>query len=49
MQIKLGMKAKKVYLCDMLEHILEEIPFDNGKINLSFRAFEIKTIRLVRE
>lgn len=48
-QLRLGMKAKKVYLCDMLEHILEEIPFDNGKINLSFRAFEIKTIRLVRE
>lgn len=36
------------YLCDMLENIAEEIPSENGDIQLSFRAFEVKTIRLVK-
>ena len=36
----------KAYSCDMLENVLEEIPVDNGAASLSFRAFEIKTIRL---
>ena len=30
----------------MLENILEEAPVENGGILLSFRAFEVKTIRL---
>lgn len=34
------------YVCDMLENILEEAPVENGGILLSFRAFEVKTIRL---
>lgn len=34
------------YVCDLLENILEEAPVENGSILLSFRAFEVKTIRL---
>lgn len=37
----------KAYLCDMLENREKELPVDNGKIELSFRAFEIKTIRFL--
>ncbi|MCD8106172.1 MAG: glycosyl hydrolase-related protein [Lachnospiraceae bacterium] len=38
--------GKKAYVCDMMENILEEIPFENGEMELSFRAFEIKTVRV---
>lgn len=34
------------YECDMMENILEKLPVSNGTISVSFRAFEIKTIRL---
>jgi alpha-mannosidase len=36
----------KAYSCDMLENIEEELCVADGAIDLSFRAFEIKTIRL---
>ena len=32
--------------CDMLENPLSDIPVQDGSMTLSFRAFEIKTIRL---
>ena len=38
--------GKKAYLCDMLENVQEEISMENGKMNLSFRPFEIKTVRI---
>jgi alpha-mannosidase len=36
----------KAYACDMLENVQEELPVADGAVDLSFRAFEIKTIRL---
>ncbi|MBQ7291208.1 MAG: alpha-mannosidase [Clostridia bacterium] len=36
----------KAYSCDMLENIEEELAVANGTVDLSFRAFEIKTLRL---
>ena len=36
----------KAYSCDMLENAQEEIAVNDGVIDLAFRAFEIKTIRL---
>ena len=36
----------KAYACDMLENVQDEIAVNNGTIDLTFRAFEIKTIRL---
>lgn len=40
--------AKKAYLCDMLENVTEELPMENGKLRLPFKAFEIRTVRLVK-
>ena len=36
----------RAYLCDMLENKTEEIPVEENKISLFFRAFEIKTVRI---
>ena len=30
----------------MMENVLEEIPMENGVMELPFRAFEIKTVRI---
>jgi len=38
--------GSRAYLCDMLENVTEEIPFTDGCIELDFRAFEIKTVRI---
>lgn len=46
--IVVQINAKRVYLCDMLENIQEEIMLENGRFRLFFRAFEIKTVRLLR-
>lgn len=37
----------EVFLCDMLENPLVELPVADGQVELDFRAFEIKTIKLV--
>lgn len=39
----------KAYACDMLENVIEELTVVDGTIEIPFRAFEIKTIRLVKE
>ena len=39
-------KECKAYVCDMLENVQEELCCENGMVDLSFRAFEIKTVRL---
>ena len=39
-------KNFKAYDCDMLENIRGEFPVADGSIDLSFRAFEIKPVRL---
>lgn len=36
----------KAYLCNMLEEVQEEIEVEDGAMELPFRAFEIKTVRL---
>lgn len=38
--------GQKAYLCDMMENELEEIPVRDGEMEISFRAFEIRTIRI---
>lgn len=40
--------GSRAYLCDMLENILCEVPVENGKVSLPFKAFEIKTLRIKR-
>lgn len=48
-EVCLQFGADRAYLCDMLENTLEEVRMADGKIKLSFRAFEIKTLRIKRE
>jgi len=47
-KISLMLGDCKVYLCDMLENVKEEIAVENGVMTLDFNAFEIKTVRVVR-
>lgn len=47
-EVILDNKVKKAYLTNMLEDIKEELPITDGKILLSFRPFEIKTVLLVK-
>lgn len=36
-----------VFECDMLEQNLEKVPLESGNITLTFRPYEIKTLRLI--
>lgn len=44
--VKLNIGSFKAYECDMLENVLEELAVEDEAMKLSFRAFEIKTIRV---
>ncbi len=44
--ITLNMPVSSISLCDMLENEQEPLQVVNGKTELSFRGFEIKTIRI---
>lgn len=44
--VKFGKKVKKVYVTNMLEEIIEEVPVVNNSVELEFRPFEIKTIMI---
>ena len=46
--LTLNIPAAKVYACDMLENVQEELPVSGGQVQLSFRGFEIKTLRIKR-
>ena len=46
--LTLNIPAAKVYACDMLENVQEELPVTGGQVQLSFRGFEIKTVRVKR-
>lgn len=38
---------KKAYLCDMLENVISEIPFDGKTLTVAVKNFEIVTLKLV--
>lgn len=38
---------QKAYLCDLLENIVEELPFDGKKVTLSVKNFEIVTLKFI--
>lgn len=44
--IEVNPLVKKVTLCNLLEEPIKELPVKNGKVKLSFKAFEIHTLRL---
>lgn len=41
--------SARVFECSMLEEPVREVPVKNGAVELDFRAFEIKTLRVKRE
>lgn len=41
-----GLPVKSAYICDMLENEETEIPVTDGKISLTFKPFEIVTVKL---
>ena len=41
-----GLPVKSAYICDMLENEETEIPVTDGKISISFKPFEIITVKL---
>lgn len=45
-KIALGIPAKKVYLCNLLEEKEREIPLENGCFEYTFSGFEIATFRI---
>lgn len=44
--LTLGVPVNSAYICDMLENEETEIPVTDGKISLSFKPFEIITLKL---
>ena len=48
-EIKWNLPTYKAYMCDMMENVIEEIEIKDETMELPFRAFEIKTIRMVKE
>lgn len=45
-ELTVNLPCRAAFLCDMLENEQEELAVTDGKLRLSFRAFEIKTIRI---
>ncbi len=41
--------AARVFACNMLEEPTREVPVKDGAVELDFRAFEIKTLRVKQE
>ena len=46
-KVKLGLLAKKVFLCDLSENILCELPLSNGAFAYTFGNFEIATFKIL--
>lgn len=47
--LTLNLPAASVCACDMLENPGENLPIEDGQVKLSFRGFEIKTLRVSRK
>lgn len=47
-ELSVGLDAKKCYLCDMMENIIEELPITNSKVSVKLSGFEIATLKLVK-
>ena len=47
-RLTLGIPARKVVACDMLENAMEELPTEDGSVKLHFGTFEVKTLRIAR-
>ncbi|MBE6667561.1 MAG: alpha-mannosidase [Ruminococcaceae bacterium] len=46
-KVKLGIPAKKAYLCDLLEREICELPVENGTVTCPIKGFEIVTVKVM--
>ncbi len=44
--LTLGIPAREVFLCDMMENELEKLDLADGKLELDFGGFEIVTLKV---
>jgi alpha-mannosidase len=44
--LTLGLPAKQVFLCDMMEREISELPVENGQVRLTLGGFEIVTLKV---
>lgn len=47
-KLRINVPVKEAWICDMLENKTEKLDLTGGTVNLDFRAFEIKTVRVVK-
>ena len=46
-KISFGLPIKKAYLTNLMEETIEEFPVENNAVTVSFRGFEIHTLRVL--
>ncbi|MCR5484891.1 MAG: alpha-mannosidase [Clostridiales bacterium] len=44
--VSLGVDVKNASICDLMEDDIENVDFDNNSIKLTFKPFEIKTLKI---
>lgn len=44
--VRLGLPATRVELCDLLERVIEPVPYKDGSFSLSFGNYEIVTVKI---
>ena len=47
-QLSIHLPVASVAVCDMLENPVETLGVEDGRVALSFRGFEIRTLRMTR-
>ena len=46
--LAVNLPVSRIWLCDMLENKLEELPVEDGCVKLHFHTFEVKTLRIAK-
>lgn len=47
-EINVAEEFGKAYLCDLMENVIEELPFDGKKVDITLSNFEIATLKFER-
>lgn len=48
-QLNVNFACESICETDMLENVIQELGFESGELNLSFKPFEIKTLKVVKK
>ena len=46
-ELTVGFKATRCFLCDLMENEISELPLDNGKVMLDVGGYEITTLKFI--